>query len=268
MKKNTINIFLKDINDITVGGVYGYMNINVTICKRESLGEPIETTPIVGEFSFFSEIYSFELENDSTVGLASVDISDIINTTLFNKYYVNYTKEFALGLRVEVLTKETNIEEVTYLSSSETYLSDFKVIKDELSKELVFSFEPVFLGSQTLSTTSDSKIVDFKEIRAQYLKAEYEYERAKKQYELSLVNNSVVLFAPNGYEPKSPNQIITRCLEFQEGTILPALDYYKRTEKTIEYRFINEINENIKYISGMYQNITLDDGEGIPYQRI
>ncbi len=67
------------------------------------------------------------------------------------------------------------------------------------------------------------------------------------------------------YHPTNFKVVITRLLEIQEGTLKQAIDYSKTTGLKVEYDRLTAINKLITNLSSMYPNVTIDDGEGIPY---
>ena len=106
------------------------------------------------------------------------------------------------------------------------------------------------------------------DIKSNFKTIEEEYILAKKQYEAQLKSNiDISIDVVNKYEPKTFKNIITRLLEFQEGTINPALDYTKVAGLDIEYKRLETMNKLINSLTKMYPSITIDDGEGIPYNK-
>ena len=103
-------------------------------------------------------------------------------------------------------------------------------------------------------------------IRETYKTVEENYLLVKKQYE-SQVSGDVDLEIDTAetYEPTTFKNVITRLLEFQVGTLQPALEYTKTAKLTTEYDRLNTMDKLINILSKMYPNITIDDGEGIPY---
>lgn len=103
-------------------------------------------------------------------------------------------------------------------------------------------------------------------LKSSFKTIEESYLLAKKQYETQLKSNiDISIDTVNKYEPRSFRNVITRLLEFQEGTINPSLEYTKTIGMTEEYKRLETINKLILSLTKMYPSIKIDDGEGIPY---
>lgn len=108
---------------------------------------------------------------------------------------------------------------------------------------------------------------DFEVIRENYLLQEKEYIIAKQLYEDQLKNPETQLRVIDASvnPPIYFKHVITRCLEFNEGTVSPALDYTSRTELAELNQRLVELNTIIKSIQLLYPDITIESGEGQPY---
>ena len=67
------------------------------------------------------------------------------------------------------------------------------------------------------------------------------------------------------YEPAVAENYITRALEFQLGTITPAIRYATAAGLAEDLDYLNRINKFINLYAGLYPTITINDGEGMPY---
>lgn len=112
-----------------------------------------------------------------------------------------------------------------------------------------------------------SEVTDILVLKTSFKTVEEDYLLAKKQYEAQLKSNiDISIDIVNGYEPRNFKSVITRLLEFQEGTINPSLEYTKTIGLDEEYKKLEIINKLILSLTKMYPSITIDDGEGIPYK--
>jgi len=124
-------------------------------------------------------------------------------------------------------------------------------------------------GTKSVRILTNSEISnDILQIKSSFKTIEEEYILAKKQYEAQLKSNiDISIDVINKYEPKTFKNVITRLLEFQEGTINPSLDYTKVSGLDSEYKKLEVINKLINNLTRMYPTITIKDGEGIPYDK-
>jgi hypothetical protein len=124
-------------------------------------------------------------------------------------------------------------------------------------------------GANNIRILTDSQISNnIFQIKANFKTVEEDYILAKKQYEAQLKSNiDLEINTVNVYEPTTFKNVITRLLEFQEGTINPSLDYTKVAGLDSEYKKLEVINRLINGLTRMYPKITIKDGEGIPYSK-
>ena len=93
------------------------------------------------------------------------------------------------------------------------------------------------------------------------------YLTAKAAYEATLASaETIELEQVEKYEPSNPTYIATRLLEFQAGTLNAAIRYASDARLDTQLDYLNRINKFIGYYLQLYPTITIDDGEGIPYQ--
>jgi hypothetical protein len=114
-----------------------------------------------------------------------------------------------------------------------------------------------------------NNIVDFVKLRSTLKTAEESYLLIKKRYDSELLASTTDLELPISavYEPASFSQVITRLLEFQEGTLIPGLSHAEKLNLDVEYKRLDTMNKIVNIVTGMYPKITIEDGEGIPYNK-
>ena len=97
--------------------------------------------------------------------------------------------------------------------------------------------------------------------------AEDTYITAKKIFEenLKLVDTSKIFEKLTDYEPSNWTKVITRILEFEEGTLDAGLRFCKKTGLDEEFKRLDMIKTSILYLKNLYPDISISDGEGIPY---
>jgi hypothetical protein len=79
--------------------------------------------------------------------------------------------------------------------------------------------------------------------------------------------DSITLPQPYAYNPARVENITTRLLELRESTITPGLRFAAMADgRAVQLAILNRINDIISSYSSNYPTLTLDTGEGIPYQ--
>lgn len=107
----------------------------------------------------------------------------------------------------------------------------------------------------------------FDDIRSTFLLKELDYFAAKQLYEKQLENPEISLriVDTGSIPPEKFKHLITRCQEFQYGTIQPGLDYTSRSSLSDLNDRFRELDAVINAVSVLYPNITISSGEGQPY---
>jgi hypothetical protein len=93
------------------------------------------------------------------------------------------------------------------------------------------------------------------------------YITAKTTYEATLASaETIELEQLEPYEPTSPTYVVTRLLEFRAGTLEAAIRYATDAQLGTQLDYLNRINKFVNLYVGLYPTVTIEDGEGIPYQ--
>lgn len=123
----------------------------------------------------------------------------------------------------------------------------------------------VDLGSWSVPASEATVSVATKKVEVQNT---YDaYLNAKAAYEATLANATTIeLEQLETYEPASPELIATRMLEFQAGTLEAAIRYATDAQLGTQSDYLNRINKFINLYVSLYPNVSIGDGEGIPYQ--
>lgn len=112
--------------------------------------------------------------------------------------------------------------------------------------------------------TFDKETIIKKQVDSATLKINYETELQNYQSQLIAQSLDLILSTAD-YQPNSFTKVITRLLEFQEGTLITSLDYANNANLTELYTLLNSLSTEITDLAGLYPSITINDGEGIPY---
>lgn len=113
----------------------------------------------------------------------------------------------------------------------------------------------------------DKELIVSKQVVVASSKIDYEVQL--KNYQSQLIAQSPdLILSTYDYQPNNFTKVITRLLEFQEGTLITSLDFARNADLTQLYSLlgpVNGIDYEINSLSGLYPSIDIEDGEGIPY---
>ena len=194
-------------------------------------------------------------------GQAVINLDKTFLSTEAYRFYQNYYQKYTIALKIVIEVPKSEI----YASS---ITSDNILVKWTVSKYLQFdSINYSEYNDNIYLKSPGNNIVDFVKLRSSLKTAEESYLLIKKKYEseLSSSTSDVELPISAVYEPASFSQVITRLLEFQEGTLIPGLSHAEKLNLDVEYKRLDTINKLINIVTGMYSEITIEDGEGMPY---
>ena len=133
---------------------------------------------------------------------------------------------------------------------------------------------PEFNFWDTTSDTIDVRLLKFntQEIVEKQIRVAVEktiFEQDLENYKSQLIAQSPeLILSTYDYEPNNFTKVITRLLEFQQGTLVTSLDFTRNADLTQLYNLLgpaNGIQNEIESLAGLYPSITIEDGEGIPY---
>jgi hypothetical protein len=191
-------------------------------------------------------------------GVASIDLTAMLSNTQFIKFYQKYKGKVSFNVTIEIPKTDTY----------NVFVGNAKITPELKSEEGSITFENYDYSREDVITVSsiEEKITDLATLRQRYKTVEDNYLLIKKQFESQTVGEiDLEIDTAETYEPATFKNVITRLLEFQVGTLSPAIDYTKTAKLTTEHDRLNTINKLINIICKMYPNITIEDGEGIPY---
>lgn len=158
-----------------------------------------------------------------------------------------------------VITSERQtINAVTYLPLNLKYII-------RLTDNGTGGFDDYNLRDITIKALSAT--VDVVTAKAEVDSAYSTYVAAKEAYDALLAAaTTVTLEQVETYEPSHASNIVTRLLEFRACTIIPGIRYATNADLSTELALLDRINRSIDQYTLLYPNITINDGEGIPYQ--
>ena len=192
-------------------------------------------------------------------GYVNIDLSKMLTNNTFIKFYQKYKAQITLNVTIEIPKTDTYNVFVDNTKITPTW--------NQESAEIEFDDYDYYDNDDTilLSPLSD-KVTNLSTLRQTYKTVEDNYLLVKKQYESQTIGNvDLKIDRAETYEPADFKTVITRLLEFQVGTLQPAIDYTKTVKLTTDYETLYTINNLVNFLANKYPNITIDDGEGIPY---
>jgi hypothetical protein len=223
-----------------------------------------------------SILYNITGVSDSR-GIVRLNSDKIIQTNEFTKYWELYLSDVARGEigTFELRSKTTSKPTDKYSSFSDIIEFSLSDNSKDIAKEPktgFYSIPEISYSNVITPLDIDDSKVDIDTLEKNFKDAEDTYITAKKIFEenLKLVDTSKIFEKLTEYEPSNWNRVLTRLLEFEEGTLDAGLRFCKKTGLDEEFKRLDMIKTSILYLKNIYPDINISDGEGIPYgkQRI
>ena len=248
LKNNQIKFnFISDENGLNISGNGLIGSISVSMVALEK-----------GKVTYVRKIGDFKFIDDNE-GVIDFEKFTKLNSKLIESFLFNYIKNYEIGFNLIVVTELNN----EYKSFVGEILIKPKWI------DISFEFEGIDYGMNEnfYIPPISSKATDLKLLTMDFKTKELEYNKAKAVFEAEVKNNTDIgLEVVNGYEPNTFTKVITRMLEFQRGTLNPAIEFTKLANLKKENNNLTAINNLINTITNMYPKIDIKMGEGMPYK--
>ena len=250
LNKNSILFNYRDGNtNETISNLTSVISISIAAFTE---GKLISTSDVIGSIK--------STTNDD--GDFIIDLSKLFDVNqkliyLFKEKYFKYTT----GLRLTVTSQTLD----PYSSTVNVANLDSLVWGDEISFN---GYDYANNNDSFYPELIADKPTDLKTLMSKYKEQELQFFATKAQYEADIKDNlDITVEKGQEYEPDTFRKVITRILEFQKGTLNFAIDYAKTTGLTTEQQRLTTINNIMDILTKMYPNVTIDDGEGIPYNK-
>jgi hypothetical protein len=250
MKNNTIDIQYRDDNSgETVADIFGLVSVRLAAYEN---GKTIYTSDELGYTKFVTNE-----SGDAKIELADVLMSNMKMSQIFSGMY---GKKYSLGIRLTISTQATEyykpLVQILNLTEVEWFNKPFEFNGiNYVDKN----------GSFYLGLLAD-RVTNVKELVSKVKESELNYLEAKAIYEAEVKSNvDLELDRSADYEPPTFRNIVTRILEFQKGTLLPAIEYTKIAKLESEQKRLDIVNNIFNVLLQSYPDITIKDGEGMPY---
>ena len=192
-------------------------------------------------------------------GYFSIDITEMLKNTKFIRFYQKYRGQITLNITIEIP------KTATY----NVFVDNVKITIEFKETERGINFDGYSYyekdGALILSPIED-RVTELATLRRTYKTVEDNYLLVKKQFESQVTGDiDLEIDTAETYEPKTFKNVITRLLEFQSGTLHPAIAYTKTAKLTTENERLTIIDNLVNLLAQQYPDITIEDGEGIPY---
>jgi hypothetical protein len=211
-------------------------------------------------------------ETTDSNGIVEVDVTDVFSDSTFLELWQKFsnTKNYNVSLQIELQSEKQEIGSIMYISRTDIpqILSAYNV----KLKGGIYSYPDLVYWDEYGVFTVDEIVIDeeiLKAVQSEKLKRQRDFNNSLQDFQNEIVSQSSLQIPYlNEYNPININQIITRCLELNVGTIENGLAYTTDAGLIAETNRLNKIKTLVNQISNLYPTITIEDGEGIPYQNV
>ena len=213
-------------------------------------------------------------ENTDSNGIVTVDVTNVFSDSTFLEIWqkFNSVKGYNVSIQISLESDKEEIGGYLYISQTDIpqMLSAYNVTFDKENDEYLYpdlEYWDVYDSFTVSEIVIDEELL--KASQAKKLDSQRKYINSLEDFQNEIVSQSSLQIPYlNEYNPININQIITRCLELNVGTIENGLAYTTDAGLVAETNRLNKIKTLVNQISNLYPTITIEDGEGIPYQNV
>jgi hypothetical protein len=263
-------ITFKYLNDDTLDSIEGLLvgyNVKVIAVLSNNKGETIPRGA-----AYTSDVIINGNETTDVNGRIEIDVTDVFTDSTFLSIYSKFSnaRGYNVSIEVELTTNKQEIGPYVYISTTNIpkELSAYNVIRD--GSDYFYSdleYFDVYDSFTVKSIVINQELLE--RFQAQKLSAQRDFNNKLQSFQ-NEINSQSILQIPvfDEFNPINFTQIITRCLELEVGTIENGLYYTTDAGLVTETTRLQGIKNRIEQISNLYPSITIEDGEGLPYQTI
>ena len=213
-------------------------------------------------------------ETTDSNGIVEVDVTNVFSDSTFLALWqkFNSVKGYNISIQISLESDKEEIGGYLYISQTDIpqMLSAYNVTFDKENDEYLYpdlEYWDVYDSFTVSEIVIDEELLKSKQ--AKKLDSQRTYINSLEDFQNEIVSQSSLQIPYlNEYNPININQIITRCLELNVGTIENGLAYTTDAGLVAETNRLNKIKTLVNQISNLYPTITIEDGEGIPYQNV
>lgn len=221
-----------------------------------------------------TEVILDGVETTDVNGIVSIDVTQVFSDNVFLEIFQKFSNTPGYNVSIEILliSEQQEIGPYMYISQKNIpiELSAYNVIFSKENNE--YEYPDLEYWSVYNSFNVDEIVIDaelLEAIQSKKIRAQRSFLEFLEDFQSEIVSQAPLQIPVlNEYDPINITQIITRCLELNVGTIENALAYTRDAGLIAETNRLNKINTLIGQISNLYPTITIEDGEGLPYQNV
>lgn len=266
------NIEFKYLNNSTLDPICG-LTINYAVKVIAVLADLKG-----GEVKARGAVYTSDIiiEGDEITdsdGIIRIDVTNVFSDNTFLEIWQKFSNLKNYNVSIEITLESQKQEIPPYMYISQTNIPrELSAYNIQYDKNDVYFYDDLLYWDEWESFRVDEIVIDeelLKSIQTKKLEAQREFTKKLESFQNEITSQSILQIPVlNEYNPINITQIVTRCLELEVGTIENALAYTTDAGLIAETNRLNKIKTLIGQISNLYPSITIEDGEGIPYQNI
>jgi hypothetical protein len=223
---------------------------------------------------YTSDVIIEGVETTDAGGIITIDVTNVFSDDEFERIFNKFSNAPGYNVSIEIILSSDKQEIGPYMYISRTdipkELSAYNVYYNKRDDE--YNYDNLEYYSEYTSFNVDEIVIDvelLETIQSKKLESRKKYLQYLEDFQSEILSQSTLQIPVlNEYDPINITQIITRCLELDAGTIENALAYTKDAGLIAETNRLNKIKTLVGQISNLYPTITIEDGEGIPYQNV
>ncbi len=257
---NLVIIPITDEKRQKLGKILGNVEISLSVVIYNELvavGEPDKSVPSNYKEMLNSGILlSQKFESDEN-GNTVIDLTTMMSNKNFIKLINSYQDKYSFILNIKVSVFKTE----KYYPYNGIITNPFEYANN---REGGIVFDTLFLDEITLESLEVK--YSLSELKSELKRIEDLYTITKSNIEQKIsLSDKEIEIVTEDYEPINFNYVVTRLLEFKEGTLNAGLTFCEQFGLKKELEILKTIDRNVLRMSELYPKLTLDDGEGIPY---
>lgn len=257
---NLVIIPITDEKGQKLGKILGNVEISLSVViynELVAIGESTKVRPSnYKEMLNSGVLLSQKFESDEN-GNTVIDLATMMSNKNFIKLINSYQDKYSFILNIKVSVFKTE----KYYPYNGIITNPFEYANN---REGGIVFDTLFLDEITLESLEVK--YSLSELKSELKRIEDLYTITKSNIEQKIsLSDKEIEIVTEDYEPINFNYVVTRLLEFKEGTLNAGLTFCEQFGLKKELEILKTIDRNVLRMSELYPKLTLDDGEGIPY---
>lgn len=265
MEYKELNLLILPIIDEKsekLDGILGNVEISLSVVIYNELAVVEERTKLRPrnyiEMLNSGVLSAQKFESDEN-GNAVIDLTTMLSNKNFIKLINSYEGKYSFILNIKVSVFKTE----KFYPYEGIINNRFDYSINRQNGEI--TFDTLFLDD-TITLESLEVKYSLSELKSELRNIEDLYTITKSNIEQKIsLSDKEIEIVTEDYEPINFNYVVTRLLEFKEGTLNPGLIFCEQFGLKKELDILKTFDRCILRMTQLYPNVTIDDGEGIPY---